>query len=63
MELNVINCNCFLKYESANSSLINYNKCLSCNKNYSRNIDKELKKPLRNTIKFFKMISINLLCR
>ena len=28
-------------------------KCLSCNKNYSNKIDKELKKRFKNTFKFY----------
>ena len=44
-------CDCFLKYESVKDNLIKY-KCLSCNKNYSNKIDKELKKRFNNTFKF-----------
>ena len=28
-------------------------KCLSCNKNYSNKIDKEMKKRFKNTFKFY----------
>ena len=42
---------CFLEYESVKDNLIKY-KCLSCNKDYSNKIDKELKKQFKNTFKF-----------
>ena len=45
------NCDCFLEYESVKDNLIKY-KCLSCNKNYSKKIDEELKNPFKNTFKF-----------
>ena len=35
-------CNCFFEYESVNDNLINY-KCLPCNNNYPRKIEKILK--------------------
>ena len=44
-------CDCFLKYESVNDNLIKY-KGLSCNKNYSNKINKELKKRFKNTSEF-----------
>ena len=43
-------CDCFLEYERVKDYLITY-KCLSCNKNYSNNIDKELIKRFGNTFK------------
>ena len=46
-------CDWFLKYERVKNNLIS--KCLSCNKDYSNKIDKELKS-------FLIMISINLFC-
>ena len=47
-------CDWFLKYERVKNNLIK-SKCLSCNKDYSNKIDKELKS-------FLIMISINLFC-
>ena len=47
-------CDWFLKYQRVKSNLIK-SKCLSCNKDYSNKIDKELKS-------FLIMISINLFC-
>ena len=44
-------CDCFLEYESVKDNFIKY-KCLSCNRNYSNKIDKELKKRFKNTLKF-----------
>ena len=44
-------CDCFLEYESVKDNFIKY-KCLSCNRNYSNKIDKELKKRFKNTFKF-----------
>ena len=44
-------CDCFLEYESDKDNLTKY-KCLSCNKDYSNKIDKELKKRFKNTFKF-----------
>ena len=35
-------CDCFFEYESIKYNLTKY-KCLSCNKDYSNKIDKELK--------------------
>ena len=45
-------CDCFLEYESAKEILIKY-KCTSCNKDYSNEIDEELKKS------FLIMIPVN----
>ena len=42
---------CFLQCERVKDNLIKY-KCLSCNKDYSNKIDKELKKQFKNTFKF-----------
>ena len=44
-------CNCFLKYESVKDNLIKY-KCLSCNKDYSKKLDEELKSKFKNVFKF-----------
>ena len=45
--------NCFLKYRSVKGNLINY-ECLSCNNNYSNEIDEVLKKRFVNTFKFYR---------
>ena len=42
----------FFEYKSVHGNLINY-KCLSCNENYSKKIDDELKNWFKNTFKFF----------
>ena len=42
----------FFEYESVKDTLIKY-KCLSCNKNYSRKVDEELKKRSKDTFTFF----------
>ena len=44
-------CDCFLKYESIKDNLIQY-KCLSCKKDFSNKLDKELRKKFKNTFKF-----------
>ena len=44
-------CNCFLGYESVKNNLIKY-KCLSCNEDYSKKLDEELKKRFKDTFKF-----------
>ena len=44
-------CDCFFLYESVKDNLIKY-KYLSCDKNYSNEIDEELKKRSKNTFKF-----------
>ena len=44
-------CDCFLQYESVKYNSIKH-KCLSCNKNYSRKIDEELKTRFKNKFKF-----------
>ena len=44
-------CTRFPEYESVNDNLINF-KCISCNKNYSEKIDKNLKNRFKNTFKF-----------
>ena len=44
-------CDCFLKYEIVKRYSIKCN-CLSCNKDYSKKIDEELKKRFENTFKF-----------
>ena len=41
-----------LRYESAEEISIKY-KCTSCNKDYSKKIDEELKKRFKNTFKFY----------
>ena len=48
-------CDCFLEYESVKEILIKY-KFTSCNKDYSNEIDEELKKS------FLIMISVNSFC-
>ena len=45
------NYNYFLEYESAKNSLIQY-KCLSCNKDYSKKLNEELKEKFKNTYNF-----------
>ena len=45
-------CDCFLEYESVNDNSTKY-KCLSCNTNYSNEIDEELKKRFKNLLRFF----------
>ena len=45
--------NCFLKYRSVKGNLINY-ECLSCNNNYSNEIDEVLRKRFMNTFKFYR---------
>ena len=54
-------CDCFLENETVKNDLIKY-KFLSCNKDYSNKLDRELKKKFKNTFKFSNMISINLFC-
>ena len=55
-------CSSFLEYEYVKDNLIKY-KCLSCNTNYSKKIDEELKNRFKNIfLSFLKMILINLLC-
>ena len=49
-------CNCFLEYESANEKSINC-KCLSCNKDYLKTINENLKNRFKNTFKIFNDIS------
>ena len=49
----IVDCNCFLEYESVKDEFIKY-KCLSCNKDYLNKCNKELKKNLQNTFKCFK---------
>ena len=44
-------CDCFLKYESIKDNLIQY-KYLSCKKDFSNKLDKELRKKFKNTVKF-----------
>ena len=46
-----IRCDCFLEYESVKDNLIKY-KCLFCNKDYSNQIDEELKKRFKKIFKF-----------
>ena len=50
----------FLQYESIKDNLTKY-KCLSCNKDYSNNLDEKLKKRLRIHLHFLIITSINLL--
>ena len=44
-------CDCFLVYNRAKDVLIKYT-CLSCNKDYSKKIDEELKNKSKSTFKF-----------
>ena len=44
-------CDCFLEYESFKDNLTKF-KCLSCNKDYSNEIDEELKNRFKNIFKF-----------
>ena len=41
-----------VRYESVEEISIKY-KCTSCNKDYSKKIDEELKKRFKNTFKFY----------
>ena len=50
----------FFGYKSVNENLIKY-KCLSCNKNYSKKIDENLKNQFNNAFKFSNDI-IKLFC-
>ena len=44
-------CVCFLEYKHVKANLIIY-ECLSCNKSYSKELNEELKKKLKNTFNF-----------
>ena len=44
-------CGCSLKYESVKDNLIKY-KCFSCNKNYLKKLNEELKNKFKNIFKF-----------
>ena len=44
-------CDCFLENETVKDGSIKY-KCLSCNKDYSSKLDRELKKKFKNMFKF-----------
>ena len=44
-------CDCFLENETVKDGSIKY-KCLSCNKDYSNKLDRELKKKFKNMFKF-----------
>ena len=44
-------CNCFLEYESVKDNSIKY-KWTSCNKNYSNQINEELKKRFKKTLNY-----------
>ena len=50
-KLNVKIVNVFLKYKNLEYNLIKCN-CLSCNKDYSNQLDEELKKRFKSTFKF-----------
>ena len=45
-------CDCFLEYESVKDNLTKY-KYLSCNKDYSNEIDEEVKSTVMNTYYVF----------
>ena len=47
-------CDCFLENETVKDDLIKY-KFLSCNRDYSNKLDRELKKKFKNTVKFSNM--------
>ena len=51
IKLNVKTVNVFLKYKNLEYNLIKC-KCLSCNKDYSNQLDEELKKRFKSTFKF-----------
>ena len=44
-------CDCFLEYESVKDNSMKY-YCLSCNKDYSKKTDEELKQQFKDTFKF-----------
>ena len=44
-------CDYCFEYESVKDNFVKY-KCLSCNKDYSKKLDEELKKKLKDTFKF-----------
>ena len=48
-EIECKDCDCFLEYESVKDKLI---RCLYCDKDYSNNVDENLKKRCNNTFKF-----------
>ena len=50
-EIKCKNYGCFPEYENVKDNLIKY-KSLSCNKEYSSKLNKELKKKFNNTFKF-----------
>ena len=50
-EINCKDCDCFFKYESVKDNFIKYN-CLSCNKEYSKKLNEELKNKFINMFKF-----------
>ena len=54
-------CDCFLENETVKDDLMKY-KFLSCNKDYSNKLDRELKKKFKNMFQFSNMISTNLFC-
>ena len=54
-------CDCFLEYDCVKDDLIRY-KYLSCNKDSSNKLDKELKKKFKKTFKFSNNESVNLFC-
>ena len=48
-EIECKDCDCFLEYKSVKDKLI---RCLYCDKDYSNNVDENLKKRCNNTFKF-----------
>ena len=50
-KIKFIDCDYCFEYESVKDNFVKY-KCLSCNKDYSKKLDEELKKKLKNTFKF-----------
>ena len=51
-------CDCFLEYESVKNNSVEY-KCTSCNKDYSRKNDEELRKSNLRTYLSFLINDIN----
>ena len=51
--------NCFLQYTSSKGDLIEYSKCLCCNKFYQQKFDEKLKEQFLNTCNILTMITIS----
>ena len=50
-EIKCKDCDCFLEYKSVKENLIRY-ECLSCNKDYSNNLNEKLKKKFKKIFQF-----------